>query len=317
MKNNPYVKNLKTAVFDIETMGLFPTRDMLVLGGIYSVNDEKMFQFFCENPLQEPEVIEKIITALAGYDAIITYNGDSFDWPFLRRRAEINGVPYNPAPLYSIDLFRWLKMYWPQAKNMPSLRQKAVEEALGLADHRDDEINGNECVMLYKQYMQTKDPYARETLLLHNHDDVLQLDKISNSLHFLPFHKIASEQGFLIKEDRSRIKIEKVFLTENILTVSAATHKGLLPISIYDEGYHLEYDSDSGKIDLAVVCRREDGYLFADLRELPVSVQDFSGLPGFHNEFLLMEENRSILYREINSLAGLILKSIFKEGASL
>lgn len=104
---------------------------------------------------------------------------------------------------------------------------------------------------------------------------------------------------------------------ENALIVSASTQKELLPISIYDEGYHLEYDSGSGKIDLAVLCRKKDGYLFADLRELPVRAADFEGLAGFHNEFLLVEENRSILYREANSLAGLVLKNIFKEGAPL
>ncbi len=313
MKNNPYVKNLKTAVFDIETMGLFPSHDMLVLGGIYSVSEDRMFQFFCEDSSMERETVANIIASLAEFDVIITYNGDSFDWPFLRKRAEKNGCAYQSELFHSVDLYRWLKTYWPQAKNMPSLRQKAVEEALGFSDHRTDEVSGSDCVDLYKRYLHSKDTAAKEALLLHNHDDVLQLNKIANSLTFLPFHKIASEQGFFLKEKNSKIIVQTVSLTGNAINVSALTRKALLPISIYDEGYRLEYDSENGKINLTILCRKRDHSLFVDLRELPVSILDFSPLPGYHNDFLVVAEDGVPLHRELNNLAGAILKSVFKE----
>ncbi|MFU8651977.1 DNA polymerase domain-containing protein [Methanotorris formicicus] len=43
----------------------------------------------------EKELIKRIIEVLKGYDIIYTYNGDNFDFPYLKKRAEIYGIKLN------------------------------------------------------------------------------------------------------------------------------------------------------------------------------------------------------------------------------
>jgi uncharacterized protein YprB with RNaseH-like and TPR domain len=51
MKNNPYFNNLNTAVFDIETTGLTPYRDNLILGGIYSFAENSVLLYMASHQI--------------------------------------------------------------------------------------------------------------------------------------------------------------------------------------------------------------------------------------------------------------------------
>ena len=132
MIDNPYFKNLNTAVFDIETTGLAAYRDPLIVGGLYSFNDNTVLQFFCEDLNAERETIMNTAEKLSHFDTVITYNGISFDHPFLLRRAKEKNVILPESLYHAVDIYKWLRIYWPQAKRMQNLRQKSVEEALGL-----------------------------------------------------------------------------------------------------------------------------------------------------------------------------------------
>ena len=137
MFNNVYLKDLNTTVFDIETTGLFHSRDCIINAGFCSSMGD-VWQNFTEDPADEKRVVAEALERIAEADAVITYNGDTFDLPFLLRRAQKYGLCEKLPLLWSIDLYRWLKKYWPLAPSMRSLSQKSVEEAMGLSDKRDD-----------------------------------------------------------------------------------------------------------------------------------------------------------------------------------
>ena len=178
MFNNAYLKDLNTTVFDIETTGLFHSRDCIINAGFCSSMGD-VWQNFSEDPADEKRVVSEALERILQADAVITYNGDTFDLPFLLRRAQKYGLCERLPLLWSVDLYRWLKKYWPAAVSMKSMSQKSVEEAMGLADRRDDEIPGGDCIPLYNYYLQTKDTKAKDTILLHNADDVRQLARIT------------------------------------------------------------------------------------------------------------------------------------------
>lgn len=310
MFGNYYLKDINTEVYDIETTGLFAARDMIINCGFCSP-EGKVWQNFAEDPADEKRVVEEAVERLSQTDAVISYNGDSFDLPYTLKRAQKYGICQKLPLIWSIDLFKWLKKYWAAAKSMEHLNQKSVEKALGLENRRDDRIPGGDCIPLYNHYLQTKDPSAKELILLHNADDVKQLARIAYKCRFLPYHEIAAKEGFLIKAGNKKVLTRDFSIKKDRLCGSAAAEAGALPISVYDDKYKLEYDSFTGKISLEYYLKEREGMLFTDLTCLPVKEEAFKELPSCHSGYLVLMEGGEPDYRSINILNKELLSSFF------
>lgn len=313
MKYDPYASGLHTAVFDIETTGLSPDTGQIILTGILDVSDGSVVQHFAGHPSEESEVLQHTIDALNRYDAVITYNGDSFDWPFLRKRAAKYGLHTERSPFISIDVYRLLKQYWPQAARLPNVKQTTVEAALGLSKNRADIIDGAESVQLYRQYVRTGEAALRNDILLHNSDDIRQLASIADSLSFLPYHRIAAERGFLVKGAQRSILIQNVDVRAEKVAVQAQAERGMMPVSIYAEHYTLEYDSTDGRISLDIPCESRGEYAFVDAKVLPVNTEEFERDGGYRDGFILLREGDDIRYRAACALSRQLLQTAMKE----
>ena len=312
MFNNVYLKDLNTTVFDIETTGLFHSRDCIINAGFCSSMGD-VWQNFTEDPADEKRVVTEALERVAEADAVVTYNGDTFDLPFLLRRAQKYGLCEKLPLLWSVDLYRWLKKYWPLAPSMKSLSQKSVEEAMGLSDKRDDEIPGGDCIPLYNYYLQTKDENAKQTILLHNADDVRQLARIAWKCSFLPYHTIAFREGFLFKAGGQKILAKGSEFKKNALVTQAKLASGLIPVSAYEDQYHLEYDMFTGKALLEIFPSQEQQFLYADLEKIPGASEACKKLPGFHSGYLVLAENGEPDYRSCNALAKAVLSAYFAD----
>lgn len=312
MFNNVYLKDLNTTVFDIETTGLFHSRDCIINAGFCSSMGD-VWQNFTEDPADEKRVVTEALERIAEADAVVTYNGDTFDLPFLLRRAQKYGLCEKLPLLWSVDLYRWLKKYWPLAPSMKSLSQKSVEEAMGLSDKRDDEIPGGDCIPLYNYYLQTKDENAKQTILLHNADDVRQLARIAWKCSFLPYHTIAFREGFLFKAGGQKILAKGSEFKKNALVTQAKLASGLIPVSAYEDQYHLEYDMFTGKALLEIFPSEEQQFLYADLEKIPGASEACKKLPGFHSGYLVLAENGEPDYRSCNALAKAVLSAYFAD----
>ncbi len=313
MFNNAYLKELNVTAFDIETTGLFFARDCIINTGFCSSQGE-VWQAFTESPQDEKRVVEETVRRLSEADAVITYNGDTFDLPFLQRRAAKYGICEKLPPVWSIDLYRWLKKYWPQAKVMNSLSQKAVEEALGLASRRTDEIGGGECIPLYNFYLQTGSEDAMRKILLHNADDVRQLARIAWKCVFLPYHEIAYREGFLVRTENRRILLKGSRLKGSAFHLEGRAEKGLLPVSAYEDAFHLEYDAFTGNVVLDLFAKSAENYLYTDLEGLGLAdsaLQALKELPGSHSGYLILAENGEPDFRAVNRLAQTLLRAWF------
>ncbi|MCF0149889.1 MAG: ribonuclease H-like domain-containing protein [Firmicutes bacterium] len=312
MKHDPYLKNLNYAIFDIETTGLSPVGNMVISASFYDPKTEQLLQLFSEDPAGEEQVLRKTAELLSARDAVITYNGRSFDLPFVKARAKKYGIDASMPLLWNADLYLWLKKYWPMAELVPSLRQKAVEEILGVEDHRTDEIGGAECISLYSRYLQLGRPQDKETILLHNGDDVRQLAKICDKINFLPWHDIAFHDGFFARYENGSALLGPAQLKQKKVQLKAKTLPGSLPASFFDDCYTLEYDSFTGNIALTLFAEQKGDLLFADLDRLPVRPGAFADLVGFHEGFLVLAREQKPLTRECNRLAYAILQNLFK-----
>ncbi len=311
MKTNPYLKDKKYCVFDIETTGLYPARDSVISAGFCDPKTLETVQFFTESPLLEKNTLSAVIEKLSEYDAVITYNGRSFDIPFLRTRAKACGLARGLPLFWSIDLYLLLRRYWPAAGSLPSLRQKAVEQALGLESSRTDVIDGGECVSLYTRFVSLGDEAAKEAVMLHNADDVRQLARICESINFLPWHRIAFEDGFMVKTPGGKAVLGPVKFEKTKISLKAKAEPGALPASIFTERYILEYESVSGKIDLSIYPEESLGLHFVDLTRLKLDPSRFEDLEGFSEGFLVLARDGVPCHAECSRLSAAIISTLF------
>ena len=253
---DPYSKNMNCRVFDIETTGLSPAMDMIISASFIDPDGSGLTQYFTEDPASEYITVTRILEELSGCDAVITYNGNSFDLPFIYSRARKLCITGPRHFLRKIDIYRWLKSYWQLAPSMESLRQVAVEEALGLSECRTDRINGGECIPLYSDYLSRGTEKSKELILLHNADDVRQLAAITQKLSFLPYHRIAFENGFMTKANsfglfgncEYRILGGPAELKGGHLKLKARIDPPCMPTAYYEDGFRLQSD---GTVDQA------------------------------------------------------------------
>jgi len=317
MKYDPYCKNLKCRVFDIETTGLSSSRDRIISASFIDPDGSGLIQFFTEDPSCEDVIVAKILEELNACDCVITYNGNSFDIPFVFARAKKFGLDEELPRFRKIDIYRLLKHYWPLAEEMESLRQKNVEEVLGISTVRDDKIDGGECIQLYSEYLYLDRKEAKDLILLHNADDVRQLARITEKLSFLPYDRIAFEQGqyavfetqTLFGSTKNKILVDPMKLTSDKLQATAKSYPPCSPAAYYNDSYSLQADS-KGNIQIDINITEKDGMKFVDITNIPVYLDAFKTELRPNHGFLVLEDGNGTDYKACCLLALNILEKL-------
>lgn len=156
------------AYLDIETTGLSSTYDEITVIGIHfhNRNDNRFVQ------LVGDEITDiNLMEALKGVDIIYTYNGKSFDLPFIHSRLGINLA----------ELFEHHDLMYDCWNENLYGGFKEVERQLGI-ERKLAEMNGYEAVRLLWRYMDYFDLDALNTLLEYNKEDVVNLKTLKERL---------------------------------------------------------------------------------------------------------------------------------------
>ncbi len=159
-----------TLLFDIETTGLSADRDVIYcIGCGWSDGDDLCVELlFAEDPSEEAAVLAAFGERLMAHPKWVTFNGTTFDLPFLQKRAARHDIALPPAAEH-LDLYRVVRRM-KGLLLLPSYKQKSVECFLGCA--REDEKSGGELIDVYWEHVTHPDPALLRLLLLHNRDDV-------------------------------------------------------------------------------------------------------------------------------------------------
>jgi len=176
-----YFQGLRGCVLDIETTGLRRDNSKVILIGLLTETESgvQITQFLAENHYEEYKVLTETLAFLEaeGIDYLVTYNGASFDVPFINMRLGASFMD-DHISMYDLDLFRFLKSATDLKKRLGSLRQVAVENYYGILEDRQDTISGRESITMFDEYSLTGNSTLEKIILTHNREDVLQLCRL-------------------------------------------------------------------------------------------------------------------------------------------
>ncbi len=146
----------RVAYFDIETTGLAPPQDYVTTIALYDGTDVRHYIHGVN--------LDDFARDVRDYDLLVSFNGRSFDAPFLRKSMGIDLAHAH------IDLMHVLRSIGRKGG------LKAIERHFGLVRPDMQDIDGFMAVLLWQRYQQTRDDRVLETLLAYNVQDVLTLE---------------------------------------------------------------------------------------------------------------------------------------------
>ena len=166
--------------FDIETTGLSADISAITLIGCCDM-DGNITQWFNEDGFSQKQILSDFLTFIKSYDTLITFNGKTFELPFVS--SKIKEFKHNSSfdRYEHLDLYQILKPY-KNLWGLKNFRQKNLEEYLGF--HRTDKLSGKKLIKTYQNYLEKGDTKDKEAVLLHNREDLLGLRNIYSLMSY-------------------------------------------------------------------------------------------------------------------------------------
>jgi len=163
---------------DLETCGL--TSSPVFLAGTMHWNGEDFVlrQYFARHYGEEAALIAALAQATRGFEFLVTFNGKTFDVPFLSSRALVNRVVL-PLPPRHLDLLHPARRRWRH--QLPDCRLQTLELHV-CRRRRSGDVPGEEVPGLYHDFVRHGDPWRLVPVFHHNLLDVITMAEILRAL---------------------------------------------------------------------------------------------------------------------------------------
>jgi uncharacterized protein len=169
------------AFLDTETTGLAGgTGTYAFLIGIARFeNDEfHLAQFFMRDPIEEPAQLLALEEFLAPCQALVTFNGKTFDAPLLNTRYLYHGWRSPLLGLAHVDLLHLARRLWRD--RLPSRTLGNLEIQILGSERTEEDIPGWAIPQMYFDYLRSGDPIPLKSVFYHNAMDVVSLAALFN-----------------------------------------------------------------------------------------------------------------------------------------
>lgn len=165
--------------FDIETTGLSPERSKLYLigYGFRSGNKTVTELIFNDDGHSEKEMLSHFSEKLSHYKYLVSYNGETFDIPYMRYKLKSYDIKDDALSIQSIDVYKTTRKY-KKLLGLDCVKQIDVEMISGFK--RSSYISGGELINAYRSYIKSRSEKLLADMLTHNHDDIRGLMSICN-----------------------------------------------------------------------------------------------------------------------------------------
>ena len=172
--------NLSDIVFiDIETLGLGDKPLFLIGVATFKNNLLIIDQIFTRELKEEKAALHFFGKLLKGKQAIGTFNGKSFDVPFIRRRMKRHDLNYE------INLPHFDLKYLSQkafSNLVFNFKLSTLEKKLFNVERIDD-VSGDDIPFYYESYLKSKNIGSVVPIIDHNKQDLISTAKLFMKLH--------------------------------------------------------------------------------------------------------------------------------------
>ncbi len=167
---------------DTETTGVWGSGTMAFLVGLgrFEAGGFLQTQYFLREPIEERAMLEALNRQIGSQDALVTFNGKSFDLPLLKSRYLTNAFPHPFNSLPHLDLLHLARRLWRDL--LPSRALGDLEVNLLKVYRTQQDIPGWMIPQMYIDYLHTGDARPLASVFYHNSMDVLSMAALLSHL---------------------------------------------------------------------------------------------------------------------------------------
>ena len=120
------------------------------------------------------------------YKYLVSYNGGTFDIPYIRTKFKQFDIADTLDTITSIDVYKTTRKY-KKIFQLPSVKQVDIEDIVGFK--RQSYISGGDLIAAYKNYLHNNSQELLQSMLTHNLDDIRGLISISDCVNLSHLHE--------------------------------------------------------------------------------------------------------------------------------
>ena len=156
---------------DVESTGLGSSPLFLIGTMWWERGGFTVTQYLARDYAEEAAALSLFVEACAARPLLVTFNGKSFDFPFVRARAAANGIGFDLAPR-QFDLLHESRRAWGQ--ELPDCKLQTLERHV-CRRMRHGDIPGSEIPDAYHAFVRTENAGRMVEILRHNLLDLVTL----------------------------------------------------------------------------------------------------------------------------------------------
>jgi hypothetical protein len=168
----------KMLFLDLETCGLTACPVFLAGVALIGESDLVLRQIFARDYLEERALIHEVARLIGESDFLVTFNGKSFDVPFLRDRATHHRMAFSTV-IPHLDLLWLARRRWKQT--LPDCKLKTLEWRV-LRRRRSGDVGGSDIPGLYHDFVQRGEAHRLVPVFHHNMLDVVAMVELLPAL---------------------------------------------------------------------------------------------------------------------------------------
>jgi uncharacterized protein len=151
--------------------------------GRFTDDGFRLAQFFMRHPGEEPALLAGLTSFVDGMQAVVTYNGKSFDIPLLNTRYTLMGLSSPFEQVNHFDLLPLARRLW--RTRLESCTLSNVEARILGVTRGEQEVPGYLIPEMYFDYLKNQDARPLVGIFYHNAIDILSLVGLFSHMAFL------------------------------------------------------------------------------------------------------------------------------------
>ncbi len=172
----------RVVFFDIETTGLSGgagTVAFLVGCGWFEGEAFRVRQWLMTGPSGERVLLDALARVMHDASLLVTFNGRTFDVPFMEMRWAFHRQPTPTGDLPHFDMLPAARRLWSRREDDSRCSLTALERSV-LGFYRVGDVPGFEIPARYFHFLRTGDPGVIEGVLEHNRLDLVSLAAVTS-----------------------------------------------------------------------------------------------------------------------------------------